>query len=667
MKVGRLAAVMILVVLAGGGALLLKKRPAVSAAPPAAAVAAEMPEPIPVRDVLSDGRYATADAGSAKGFQIGATGVVISRADYDRNRTRRAIAQFFVKTADAGSCQMEMLNATEPIRPGDFAELSKEPRGTLVIRAEPEEAEISVDGKPIGRTNVRLLLAPGTYQLAVAKRGFVTKRDDVIVRASEIVPKSYVLLAVPPPPPQTGNLFVDSEPQGALIYLDDRKVAEGKTPLTLTALTPRMYRVRLAIESFKESIQDIEVRGGQNAQTQKAVLEPSPVIIDLQSAPSEADVFIDGGPTAEGRTPFVKPYAPGPHHIKVRKPGYTDHEEDVSLTAGSHWVKFVTLEPPPAAPKYPLKVDSVPSFARVYLNGEEQGRTPFSRELSEPQVQMRVEYEGYFPANESLVLKPGEPTIREVKLTKLGTGKVSVSSFRAARLEIDGRLHPGSVSTVRRIEIPEGSRTLRFLFDDNVAVVKTISILPEAELAVHCSEDDHRKEFAQKSAYEIGAYPSAALTLDGVIQGNVSALKLLAVGQGPHQIHFQFLVPSSGAWTFEIEDRLAALQKKRIHMAFESQDLAADDLSSLAKGGPLPESSDVLIARADLPLTVAVDDGPEAESAPGRDLRITAGPRGGRRIGLHWKQSDGKGKASILIYRLKERQLFKFTLQWTGL
>jgi predicted Ser/Thr protein kinase len=653
----RLGAGLAVVALLGLVALLLRQNSKTAASPTGAAfdpaLSVGAPAMFQILDLRDDGRSAISNGGSARGVRTGATGALFAGAEFDRDRIKRAIGKFFVKQVEANSCQIEIVNPLEPVRVGDYAELSKEPNGTLIIQAAPEDAEIYMDGALKGRASVKLLVPAGKYLVTVKKKDFLDKAEEVNVRALEIIRKSYILTAQAPSA-QSGNLFVDSEPRGAQIYLDDRKTAEGKTPLNLWALAPRRYRVRVALEQYEVISQDFEIRGGQNNQMPLVILAPIAVDIELQTAPSEADVFIDENPLPDGKTPFRKSYPPGPHLLKIRKSGFSDHEEKATLAAGAPWKRIIELKPTLVVPKYRFNIDSVPSDARIFLNTMDKGRTPIRLEWLDPQVQVRIEHDGFSPASESLALKAGEELNRTITLIKLGTGKVGVSSFRPARAEIDGRLQASSVSTVKIFEMTEGARTIRFLFDDNIVVAKSVMVRPNATMNVHCSEDDYKKEIAQKSAYEIGAYPTAVLALDDIAQGNISVLKVLAVGDGLHQIKYQFSSPSGATWTFEIEDRIAALQKKRIHMSFESSELGPQDAEALLNEAPSAKDGD---------LGLSLDGGTAEDVAPAKDLRIPGPPRNGRRFGLRWKQSGEKCQASVFVYRIKDRQLLKFTIQ----
>ena len=69
----------------------------------------------------------------------------------------------------------------------------------------------------------------------------------------------------------------------------------------------------------------------------------------VKSDVSEAEVFLDG--KSVGKTPLTfTAVAAGSHRVALTKPGYGDHEEQVSVPAGATAKLFVVMKPLPAAP-----------------------------------------------------------------------------------------------------------------------------------------------------------------------------------------------------------------------------------------------------------------------------------------------------------------------------
>ena len=76
---------------------------------------------------------------------------------------------------------------------------------------------------------------------------------------------------------------------------------------------------------------------------------PGQGALRVKSDASEVEVFLDG--TSVGKTPLsVSAVAAGAHRISLTKPGYEDHEEQVTVEAGVTAKLFVVMKPLPTAP-----------------------------------------------------------------------------------------------------------------------------------------------------------------------------------------------------------------------------------------------------------------------------------------------------------------------------
>ena len=82
---------------------------------------------------------------------------------------------------------------------------------------------------------------------------------------------------------------------------------------------------------------------------------PGPGALRVKSDASEVEVLLDG--KSVGKTPLtVSEVAAGAHRLSLTKPGYEDHEEQVTVEAGVTTKLFVVMKPLPAAPpKLPVQ------------------------------------------------------------------------------------------------------------------------------------------------------------------------------------------------------------------------------------------------------------------------------------------------------------------------
>jgi hypothetical protein len=97
--------------------------------------------------------------------------------------------------------------------------------GTAVFSSTPSEAQVLVDGKELGSTPLTTELPPGHYAIEFRRGGDVRLRE-IDVTAGQSVTQDIDWNA-----PRTGDLFIDTMPQGATVVIGG--LERGVTPLLL--------------------------------------------------------------------------------------------------------------------------------------------------------------------------------------------------------------------------------------------------------------------------------------------------------------------------------------------------------------------------------------------------------------------------------------------------
>ncbi|MFB3854019.1 MAG: PEGA domain-containing protein [Vicinamibacterales bacterium] len=126
--------------------------------------------------------------------------------------------------------------------------------GRLTIASEPSGAEVSMDGKPAGRTPLTLDVRAGRH---VVELSVGTRRRTVTLSVESGSSVSH-FIELPQALPEAGSLRVTTEPPGAEVRLDGER--RGVAPLVLRGLAPgpheivvsrgnRIIRQTVAIES----------------------------------------------------------------------------------------------------------------------------------------------------------------------------------------------------------------------------------------------------------------------------------------------------------------------------------------------------------------------------------------------------------------------------------
>lgn len=130
--------------------------------------------------------------------------------------------------------------------------------------------------------------------------------------------------------PTAGSIHIDSNLEGAQVYVDGKSV--GETPYTSDVVAAGRHAIRVEKDGYQPFETDLRVRGGARAEL-KATLQPLPGSLRIVSDVPGATVFLDRNYI--GTTPVdVKTIAPGDHDLTVSAEGYDMHAETVNVTSG---------------------------------------------------------------------------------------------------------------------------------------------------------------------------------------------------------------------------------------------------------------------------------------------------------------------------------------------
>jgi len=159
--------------------------------------------------------------------------------------------------------------------------------GRLVITSSPAKAAVTINGEWRGRTPLTVDdLKFGKYVVRVVQPGFEVARKEVALSSSAPsgtfdptlrpakaparapAPESKAAAQAPasaskPAAATTGEIFVDSRPRGARVFIDGKEV--GVTPVQLTAQAPGRRVVRLELLDHQPWTETRTVVAGQLA------------------------------------------------------------------------------------------------------------------------------------------------------------------------------------------------------------------------------------------------------------------------------------------------------------------------------------------------------------------------------------------------------------------
>jgi len=287
-------------------------------------------------------------------------------------------------------------------------------------------ARVSVAGLalPLGK---HYLLRPGDYTVSVTAVGYQPLVTTVIVDERDNQTVELALQALP------GLVSLDSEPRGASVMVDGTAV--GKTPLRDLPLAAGEHRLRLEEARHLPLDQSLLVTGRNVRQQLQLQLAPAWAQVNVDSLPSGASILVDG--EAAGVTPASVEVLQGEHQLTLQLPTYADWQQTLNITAGADQdLGRVSLLPAPGA----LELGSVPSGANVTLDGDFQGQTPLTLDVSPGRAhRLEVFKSGYQRFHDTVELAAASRDQRTVNLqAQLGEVRFRISPANAT-VRVNGK------------------------------------------------------------------------------------------------------------------------------------------------------------------------------------------------------------------------------------
>ncbi|QSQ23939.1 serine/threonine protein kinase [Pyxidicoccus parkwayensis] len=185
--------------------------------------------------------------------------------------------------------------------------------------------------------------------------------------------------------PGTGYILVDLQGvpaearESVKVLLDTQQVAVGKDTTLLREVTAGQVMVVVSAENYKPFTKTVEVAKGKDVTPVHVELESlsRTASLMLVTEPDDAEVKVDGNVVRpRGRKDrFIKgvPVTGQEWAVEVSAPEFKAASQKVSVS-GSDPVE-VTLKLQPLIVKVPVRVDSKPAGAAIFVNGQDQGAT----------------------------------------------------------------------------------------------------------------------------------------------------------------------------------------------------------------------------------------------------------------------------------------------------
>jgi formylglycine-generating enzyme required for sulfatase activity len=289
------------------------------------------------------------------------------------------------------------------------------------------ETQVNLDGGLFLPFGDRYLLRPGEYQVEAGAAGYHTLQTSLTVTDKDSQVVQLILQPLP------GRLSVDSQPPGAAIFIDDERV--GETPLVDLPVEAGVHRLSVQAPRYLPQQRSLDITGREIQQKLDLVLAPAWAEVSIGSSPEGATILVDG--EIAGSTPAILEVLAGDAQITLQKKGFSRWQQLLEVSAGlPQDLGTVALLPAAGV----IQLSSVPSAANVTVDGEFQGQTPLTLEITPDRThRLAVFKAGYKRHSATLEMAAGESDARTVKLTaQLGEVIFNITP-PGATLKVAGR------------------------------------------------------------------------------------------------------------------------------------------------------------------------------------------------------------------------------------
>ena len=229
--------------------------------------------------------------------------------------------------------------------------------------------------------------------------------------------------------PFLGSVNVTTTPDGAHVIVDGKANQAFTTPQTISMLSPGVHSLAISKDGYASVTRSVEITAGARSNLAVQLALPSAYLTVL-STPTAAYILIDGVSTGHV-TPSQVPVAPGNHTLTLRKMGYLEASDMVSVSAGEQQSRNVALLEAGSTPDIRvvqtgkvrklfggkvtgtrLTVHTVPDGATVLINGQAVTRsTPVDFALNPGNYVMEIQLPGYQTVRKTVTVQDGTPLV----------------------------------------------------------------------------------------------------------------------------------------------------------------------------------------------------------------------------------------------------------------
>ncbi|MFH1874107.1 MAG: serine/threonine-protein kinase [Pseudomonadota bacterium] len=293
-------------------------------------------------------------------------------------------------------------------------------KGLINIITEPPGAAILLEGKTTGKlTPSTLEDLPLKQDLKITLSKPKYKDYEQVINLQSTTPQkiSTTLALI------TGSIQVESQPEGALISLNNKSTGKT-TPALLEELNiGEDYNIKLTKKGYESWSQTIKVTDSSQAKLEGTLKQ--------------------------------EPKKELPPSVTTKEPERVTKKEPARTTEPTPTKTVEEPEEPAVTSGAPgkIKIASKPSGAQVFVNAEYKGETPLTVSVSPGKISVLINKEGYTRVSRKVTVRPGQSVnLTDIQLLDL-FGEVSIASTPPrAQVVFDNQQIPAKTPvTIRKV------------------------------------------------------------------------------------------------------------------------------------------------------------------------------------------------------------------------
>lgn len=202
------------------------------------------------------------------------------------------------------------------------------------------------------------------------------------------------------------------------------------------------YRVSAALHEPEMGQIDM----GNTKKELVVTLRPAYGLLQVESDPTGAEVYIDGDYESAGTTPFTtKRLSKGQHRLLFKRAEYKNHTLDITVPGdGSTQPVRATLPP-----NFALTTITAAGDADIYVNDERKGNSRWSGRLTTGLYTIEARKASHYPTRQTVEIAAGEQRHIDLAAPVPRYGSLNVSTRPSgATVAIDGVTLPGTTPNI---------------------------------------------------------------------------------------------------------------------------------------------------------------------------------------------------------------------------